>query len=697
MSVKKFVGLPVVATVLSTLLVCGLLAGGCESGYTVEYDIPGDIVFLDVENPEETEPQPDTTKPELEPDIIYPTLGILEYYESTGDDGAPCQGFKDESNTIKNDQCNFEMSYHQDRTFKVRYWEEDVPVPSQEVQWELLNAEDPDTSLPIATIDAKSSGTNAEGLASVKVTTSDIMGQFVLKATAVNPKFKVPPLYFNIAVVPKQVAPLTVKFIYDGKVAFDVIKAYLFLQDVHSVPACADLDPTGNLPIADKASAEMNDITQSAKFMGFADLTPDNPLMFTIVATGYKVNGPVLIYGCDDVEGLIEFGKSKVVTIALKDIPPKYKGKYAIINHFDMLSALPDDIEQVVNIVIDFFNNPTAGLMEITCVLKDQAATLEDLCENFFADPDNPDINNLTYLGTVVSQVLNTILYSLLEDNIGSDIIFTGKDVGNILKDLEIHSTITLKEEPNAAGIFTADTTEEEWHTLSIQWTLGEDCNPQDPDCGLKSFSFNAIGQDVVIANFEAYVDGYMEGTFDKLVIKPHSLNFKYGAFLNFIIQKLVLPMIAGDGSDGYPVVDSYEKFFGSLMGGKECLQLNNCCTVFSEAIIEDPSLSWAQALIKTGCELLIPAAAGYLESFLLGLDADTGDAFTLATKGASTPDDLLDDEPCTLYDALGNDQIIDTWGKAEPADLRCHWDVLLKLGSEDIFFDAEFWGTRQQ
>jgi hypothetical protein len=663
------------------------ILAGCDSGYTVDYlDVdpfpPAEVTQPDIQG------EPDTVVPDVvEPEIIYPTIGLLEYFEPYGDDNKQCQGFKDPpANDQKIDHCYFEMSYTQERTFKVVYLEELKPIPSQEIQWELLNANDPDTGNPIATIDAKSSGTNNDGIASVKVTTYDIMGQFAIKASAINPKFKIPPLYLDIVVIPKQAAPLTVKFKHEGAAAFDVVKAYLFLQNPQKLPGCKELDPTKPLPAADKASQEFNDLTQVAKFQGFPDLTPEHPLMYSIVATGYKVNGPVLAYGCNDVDGLVEYGKAKVVTIVLHDVPPIYKGKYEIINHFDMISALPDDVEAVVNIIIDFFNSPTAGLMELTCILKDQASVLEDLCKNFFQDPDNPDIKKLSTVGTIVQQVVDAILYSLLKDNVGGDILFTGKDVGNILRDLEIHSTITLKAEPDSTGFFSEDKTQEEWHTVSIQWTLGEDCNPLDPDCGKKSFSFNAIGQDVVMADFEAQVDGYVLGKFDKLVIYPHSLNFKYGAFLNFIIEKFVLPMIAGDGSDGLPVVDSYEKFLGSLVGGKDCLVFNDCCEVFAEQVAAQAG-DWVKNLIDSGCEMLIPLAAEYLRQFLLGLDADTGDTFTTATKEGA---------PCTLYD-VDNNQVIDTWGKENPAEARCHWDVKLKLGSVLALFDAEFWGKRQQ
>ena len=669
----------------SLCLVSIALLVACSTDTTkVEYE-------FDYGSPDFGQPEEDATtifpdmepEPDLQPDIHYPGNVILEFFEPYGDDNVECQGFMDSQNKHKIDHCYFELSYNQKRTFKVVYLEDAMPVPSQEIEWELLNVDD-ENGNPIATIDTKSSGTNPDGIASVNVASKDLMGQFALRATAISNKYTIPPLYFDIVIVPKQVEPLTIKFKHEGAAMFDVVKAYLFLQDDHGEPACGVIDPN-NPPMADKASPEYNDMLQTWKIPSFPNLTPDKPLHYTVVATAYKVNGPVLAFGCDGENAIVEFGKSTMVTVVLKDVPPTYKGTYQVVNHFDMLSALPDNVEMVVNIVIDFFNNPVAGLMEITCVIDN--STLNDLCDSFFANPDDPNVNDLTYVGNIASTIINAILYSLLEDNIGKDILFTGKDVGNILRDIEIHSTIKIKAEPDSTGFIPSDKTEEEWHTVSFQWTLGENCNPMDPDCGLKSFSFNAIGQDVLIAEFDAQVDGYVLGKFDKLIIFPHSLNFKYGAFLNFVIEKLLLPMIAGDGSDGLPVVDSYEKLFGSLMGGKECLVLNNCCELFAQAVSNQAG-GWVEGLLKTGCQALIPMGAEYLRQFLLGLDADTGDAFTMATK---------DGEPCTLYDT-NNDQTIDTWGKKEPEEMRCMWDVLLKLGGgTEVLFDASFWATRLQ
>jgi hypothetical protein len=611
--------------------------------------------------------------------IQYDGPAVLEFYEPYGDDNVKCQGYAGPDQQLKIDQCYFEMSYTQMRTFKVVYFVEGQPQPFREINWELTNNKDLVTGENVATIDTSNSGTNPDGIAQVTVTTYGIMQDFVLKASAVHPMYAVQPLYFNIRISPKAVEPLTIKLKHEGAAIFDVINVYLFDQ-ANGQPACLGMDPA-QPPFPAAKSNTVNSVNQSVKFPYFPTLTQQNPkLTFTACAIASKVNGPPLAFGCDDESVVVEYGKSRTVIIVLKDVPPKYVGTYRVVNHFDMLSALPDNIEMVVNIIIDFFNNPTAGLMQITCILDNSA--LNSLCSQFFNTPEDPDINNLTFLGSVASQVLNSILYSLLADNIGGTIIFTGKDVGNILRDLEIWSDVQILQEPDSTGYFKKEWTREEWHTVSFQWTLGQTCNPTDPNCGLKSYSFNAIGQDVAVAQFEAQVPGYVLGDFDDLIIYPHPINFKYGAFLNFVIEKLVLPEVAGPG------VDSYEKFFSSLVGGgPECLGPNNCCANFANEIAGQSGMSWLVMTLQTGCDALIPLGAAYLRQFLMGLDVSTGNAFTIGTPAG---------RPCTMY-VHEADRRVRYFGKETPEELRCEWDVLLNLGALPVNFEAQWYGQRLQ
>lgn len=671
---------------LLSLALVGMLVG-CGSTKVVwpADDVEEDSLFQFDENeetdntvtPHDIKPQQDQT----EDDIIYSDNTLLEYYEQYGDSNVKCQGFSDPpSNTQKIVNCDFEMSFQQVRAFKVVFLVDGKPVQGQQVDWELEGDKDPDTGASIVNVDTLSSGTDGEGIATIKASTEDIAGEFTIKAKAVSQFYSVQALYFHVKVLPKVVEPLTIKLKYDGAATIDSFNVYLFKQN-SGAPACADILPD-DPPFPAFKSGAVSSVTQSVKFTNFTELSAQNPkLYFTAIAIGSKANSTVaLAYGCNDAEVIVEMGKSCVVTIVLKDIPPKYAGIYEVVNHFDMISALPDSVEPWVDLLIDFFNSPTAGLLKLTCKLASSA--LQGMCNTIFATPEDPDINQLTTIGTVIVQVVNSILYGLLADNVGSDILFTGKDVGNILRDLEIYSTMTISEEPDTTGYLTQDYTEVRWETVAIQWTLGEDCNPSDPDCGLKSYSFNAIGQEVVIGHFNFQIYNYVLGQFDKMIIEPYFLNFKYGTFINFVVEKLVLPELAGDGSDGLPVVDTYEKFIKSLLAGKECLVYDDCCETFVQTIVDQTSPA-IQGTLTAGCNALITLGVTYFQTWLVSLNTDF-EALTLQTP---------DGNPCQLYDK-NDDHIIDGLGSK---DAPCMWKTTLNVMGADVVFDAEFWGNRVQ
>jgi len=361
-----------------------------------------------------------------------------------------------------------------------------------------------------------------------------------------------------------------------------------------------------------------------------------------------------------------------------------------MVSNFDMITPLSDEVKQVVNVVLGFFDDPPGAVLGLNCVLKDQDAALEDVCDNTFNNPDDPSLSDLTVVGTVSFEIINARLLAILEDSLGQDVILTGNDVAAVFKDIDILSTITLKNEPDAAGFLGESSTEHEWHTVSFQWTVGAGCNPDDPDCGLKSFSFNAIGQDLLAVSFAAQAGGdaagWSAGTYDKMTVEPHPLSFKYGAFVNVFIEKVLLPTLAGDGSDGLPVVDSWEKFLRVLVGGKECLLTNTCCTVWSEEVAAQTG-GWVEPILKSGCDLMVSVGADYLRGLLSDLDGAGEDEFVLGTKEGI---------PCTLYDVDAS-QTIDSWGKKEPPELNCLWDVKVKLEGGDHHLEVPFWGIRQQ
>jgi hypothetical protein len=280
----------------------------------------------------------------------------------------------------------------------------------------------------------------------------------------------------------------------------------------------------------------------------------------------------------------------------------------------------------------------------------------------------------MTYVGDVTSQILNAILYGLLKDTVGSDIFKVGQDVGSMLEDLEIHSTMEFKQEPDKTGHLPEQFNEEVWHTVRYKWSLGVDCLP-GTDCGWQQFSLYQVGQEVVEANFEAQVDDLYY-----LTIYPHPLNLKYGALVNYIIEKQVLPAIAGNGTDGYPKVDSYEELLGALLAGKDCLKMMDCCDQFAEEVTSQAG-GMTESLVSGACSALIQMGSDYLRNYLLSLDTSTGDAFVIGTKSE-----------CLMIDS-DEDQDIDTLGLLTAP---CLWDVQLDLGGTVYHVDATFTGERQ-
>ena len=71
-----------------------------------------------------------------------------------------------------------------------------------------------------------------------------------------------------------------------------------------------------------------------------------------------------------------------------------------------------------------------------------------------------------------------------------------------------------------------------------------------------------------------------------------------------------------------------------------------------------------------------------YITAQLMGLDAESGESFTLETK-----------DPCPIYDT-DQDIKIDSLGKEGDV---CTWNANLSVGGTDVLFDIDFFGLRQE
>jgi len=416
---------------------------------------------------------------------------------------------------------------------------------------------------------------------------------------------------------------------------------------------------------------------------------PELPNLATEVTQKYTILGlakndasTVKAYGCEDVKGQVEWGAMQHVDLKLIDLPPRIKGSYEITSTFDLVSGLPPEVANIVYTITGFFTNPAAEILKLICNAAGGNQTMNDFCGYLFNDPSNPVITELTATGEIVFQIVNALLIGILESyrpfadkTLCSKVYWTGNDVSFILTKFQLLSTMQVNCEPDAAGVLAADCVEESWHSVRLRWTLGVDCPPNDDNCGWKKFEFSQIsGMESTISAKPAVtvVD-------QKMTIAKHPLDLKYGALINFALEKWLLPMLLGDGSDGLPVVDSYEAMIGSLLAGKACLADGTCCEAFAENVAKQAT-GVTKNLVEGACEALITTGSNYLRNTLTGLAASP-EAFKLGTKA-----------PCQLYDK-NKDMKYDAIGQNTSP---CEWDAAITFGATEYAPVGTFWGVRK-
>jgi len=433
-------------------------------------------------------------------------------------------------------------------------------------------------------------------------------------------------------------------------------------------------------------------INQSAVFPTdyFADLQRDVNQKYTIVVVG-QTDGVDRVVGCDDQNGLVTYGLSKTVLVSLRDLPPRLKGTYEVRSQFDLLTALPDNVERVVRHIVGFFQSPAREVLTLLCLID--SPVMNDLCGYVFTEDDN-----LTTIGSIAVTIIDGLIRGLTRDSIWGNILDTGADVGLILTQLTFLSTIDIKDEPDEFGEIPASATSESWHTIRYRWTLGIPNCAANPDCGWNQFSLHSVGGDSVIGSFSASVN---TETVDRLPpysllqIDHHPVNIRYGALINYIFLNIVLPRLAGDGSDGFPRIDTWDKLMKSLLGGKQCLLDEvrggpTCCQTFANNLVSQAG-GVTVDLVSSACDALTDAGAQYIENLLTGLDFATGSPDAANAFLVGTPED----DPCRITDVDG-DRTIDALGRA---DAPCHWDAIIRLnlfGGVEVHVDATFVGSRQ-
>jgi hypothetical protein len=597
---------------------------------------------------------------------------------------------KDDFGGVCNQVCALQIHQNGLRNVYIGLFKGDEPVPNDEVRFELANPADK----ALGEVLVEHALTDEKGVAGSQIKTVGQLGTFEVVVSAPG-HTEAKPIAFQVHVISKIKGPLKLTMNYLGTenpLLFAHNKFRLSLQ-AQGHPKCADIDlGEAQLP---KAAWESPPNMQFGKpwvitYPSFASwvqkqqgLAGGAPLQFTVIALAAKsAVTPAMAGGCVDTGATVTWnpqtkaleGDDVVVTVV--DIPPRLKGVYEMTTYLDLLSILPDPIELVFKTIFDIMTDPIAGTLALACKLG--GSSLDSFCGFIFTDPKKPDIKNLQQpFGEIVVKLLNAALLAALPTEVKTGLA-TGADLGAILTNLELGGFITIDKEPDAKGFLSKDFTKDEITSITYKWSLGQGCNPKDPNCGKKTFSISAFQQNAIVGHFDLWRNPVLS----QVKFSKHGLNIKWGALVNYILQKQLLPLITNPKNDPtQPVVDSWEKLIKSLLTDKKCLFKDTCCEDFAKNIANSQSIIKAPFLTGV-CEALIKLGAGFLDSQMAKLDVDTskGGGLTLYT------------EKCPLLEFDG-DQYIDAIGsKVE----LCNWNMTLMIGGSPQKIDAKFYSLRQ-
>lgn len=677
---------------VALLMVLALGAVGCSSSSgssETHLDAgPTDTATGDTTPNDDIGGRPDQTVLDPEGELIFIAL--------EGDDGISCVDFN---------RCTQIFGAAETRLLRVRYTEEDRGVSDVSLNFRII---DDETSLGALEPATGIVVTDANGTAGVNLRIPEVPNEsvrFSVEVTAPG-KRDVLPIFFDV-VVAKGGWTFTIVPEYAGARTISQVKIRLYQHPedpaapgsyISDGVTCAELMdtlqrrptemPSATIVAPDVAFGQSSQLTEDY----FPGLAIDEVQVYTIIATG-EDNGVMLAAGCNDTEGSVVRGTSYAVTIPMENLAARLSGVYELSNRFDLVTALPANVQEYVYMVTGFFESPAGQILELLCMIDN--STVEDLC-GYLLD----DQGNRTAIGEVLIGIIDSVLDGISAGTVWGDILSTGEDVSDILTDLNLLSTLELAVEPDAAGLIASGDVDEQWTTVRYRWTLGQPGCATDPDCGWYEFSFQAVSLEVVEGTFQAQVNIALEGENEPhtlLTVPPHALNIRYGALLNYIIKNVVIPRLAGDGEDGLPRVDTYEELIKSLLAGRQCLQDevdggDTCCYTFAQSLVSDPAAAELTVnLVETACDALIDQGVDLLEAQLLGLDFETGDPDADNAFVIGTPDGM----PCVLYDA-NDDLLIDALGRA---GAPCQWEVTLRLNigdGLDTTIDGTFTGSRQ-
>jgi hypothetical protein len=505
-----------------------------------------------------------------------------------------------------------------------------------------------------SSLDASQSTTDVNGQAKIQVLSSSREATFDVVATAANDP-AVPALRFRVNVESKDFASYRVTVNYNGgrRYTNSNVKVSLF-----EVPEnCSAFNPL-RPGTAFRSEKRRPDAQGFPMNFTFTNLSNGTRYMAVAVAFAAESSTAEVIgsYGCNDSRPAISEGNNPdPIVIDMVDVLPDITGTWAITSRFNLGEALPENVRNILDPILDFFGDPAGTLVTLlTDVLQDE----------FGFD-----------LGSVQT-VLERIAEDLLQQAFGanetvSDILTGGADVSEVIRNFHLEGNLIIPSQTVAAnGLVTG--AELNYFNFGYRWRLNCESDEEfemNPECGDAYIPFGDAGLNPINANWNGAITNnpnFDPNTgrthFHELNINDHVVSFNYGEIVAFLIEKVALPLLF-DSS-----IDSINALLRRFIV---------CEDIFDSGVLESI------------CDVALDEASNALRNQLTQLSfAD--DNFTIGTPN---------DQPCALHEPgadeygaptppdLSHNPKFKEMGKDEThpdhGDLRCLWNAQIQFSDD--------------
>ncbi|PKN58723.1 MAG: hypothetical protein CVU56_03965 [Deltaproteobacteria bacterium HGW-Deltaproteobacteria-14] len=633
-------------------LALALFACGDDGGQQVETDT---VVPQDTTPPDDTTPSDTAVVDTALPPVDTTPAGSnhLGYAPGlTSADGQPCATY-----------CTWNLVAGEERELAVRYLDAaGQPKADAQIRW---SSDAPDT---LARLSALSTYTGVDGVAKVQLRSFDAGGTATVTA-----KVGSDPDAGEVSFVVVYTIPATpvllVSHEYVGAAGVASFSLRLFRAE-GGASSCGSVHPDagGQQPQPDLVTGPYG-FAQQAQLFELPGLEADGEQVWTLQFVGPADGATVRAVGCADAVH-VKAGETAAKLIYVLDLPPRFRGDYRVETRADLVSGTSGTLGSVVGAITQLFTEPGALMLKWSCT--NASGTLGTVCGYLVDGGGHP-----TVIGGIVVDAANAGLQALTAAALGDNVQVSGQTISEVLKDLRFLSDLTLDAEPSVpsggfdGAMFPAGAAAEVWTHVRFHWKFSPECkNTGDlQNCGWKNIPLEEIYGFRPSAPLAAGVDYGLA-----LHIAEHEVSgMTYGPLVNALLERELLPLIFGDGSNGLPAIDSWDDLVATVFGDQYCLYYDDCCDYFTYRI-EDQVPGWVALFLPAACEAAIPAAANLIRNQLASFDG---------SMHVGTPDN----QGCTSHDG-DSDRWTDAWGSPS---VPCLWDLWFPYASSTFSPDSDW------